>query len=70
MTCGLCSSSRQTEFRAEMNIHFPGLQSLEVPGVWAFPKLMVGFNCGSTLLALSEEELHLLQEQTALARAA
>jgi hypothetical protein len=53
-----------------MNIHFPGLQSLEVPGVWAFPKLMVGFNCGSTLLALSEEELHLLQEQTALARAA
>ena len=31
-----------------MNIHFPGVQGLEVPGVWAFPKLMVCFNCGST----------------------
>jgi hypothetical protein len=70
MACGLCSSSRQTEFCAEVNIHVPGMQGLDVPGVWAFPKLTVCFNCGSTMLALSEEELHLLQEQAALVRAA
>jgi len=46
------------------------MQGLDVPGVWAFPKLTVCFNCGSTMLALSEEELHLLQEQAALVRAA
>ncbi len=53
-----------------MNIHFPGLQGLEMPGVWAFPKLMVCFDCGSTLLTLSEGELRLLEESAAVVKAA
>lgn len=70
MACALCGSRRQREFRAEMNIHFPGLQGLDMPGVLAFPKLTVCVDCGSALLALSEAELRLLKEQTAVVKAA
>lgn len=70
MACESCGSDKQTEFRSEMNIHFPGLQGLEMPGVWAFPKLMVCFDCGSTLLTLSEGELRLLEESAAVVKAA
>lgn len=45
-TCGLCGSSGQAEFPAEMIIHFSGMKNLDKPGVWVFPKLLVCLDCG------------------------
>jgi hypothetical protein len=70
MVCGSCGSAKLAEFRAEMNIHLPGLRGLNMAGVWAFPKLAVCFDCGSTLLDLSPAELRLLEESTAVVKAA
>ena len=43
-----------------MNIHFLGLENVDKPTVWAFPRLQVCMNCGFTELTMSENELRLL----------
>ena len=65
MTCLSCKSENLAEFDAEMNIHLPSPDGLEKAGVWAFPKLMVCFNCGSAVFATAETELRLLESAVA-----
>jgi hypothetical protein len=43
-------------------IHFPGLQGLDKPIVWVFPKLLVCLNCGAAQFAIPESELSVLVE--------
>jgi hypothetical protein len=49
-------------FNGEIAIHFPGLEGLDKPIVWVFPKLLVCFNCGFTEFAIPEAELRRLVE--------
>jgi hypothetical protein len=65
MACLSCGSEKQTEFGAEVNIHFPGQEGLDKPAVLAFPKIMVCFDCGSTLFSLPAAELRLLEDGVA-----
>jgi hypothetical protein len=60
MRCRSCPSEKQLEFGAEMIIHFPGLEGLDKPIVWVFPKLLVCLDCGFTEFAIPETELALL----------
>jgi len=60
MRCKSCKLESQLEFGAEMNIHFPGLEALDKPVVWVFPKLLVCMDCGFTEFAIPETELALL----------
>ena len=60
MACRSCGSEHQTQFVAEINIHFSGLRNLDKPGVLVFPKLWVCFDCGFTQFTLPESELGLL----------
>jgi hypothetical protein len=60
MACRSCRSEHQTEFGAEINIHFPGRKGLDKPAVLVFPKLVVCLDCGFTELTLAETELRLL----------
>jgi hypothetical protein len=48
MACLACSSANQTEFTAEVNIHFRGRQNIDNPGVLLFPKLLVCMDCGAS----------------------
>jgi hypothetical protein len=57
MRCKTCKPERQLEFGAEMIVHFPGLEGLEKPIVWVFPKLLVCMDCGFTEFAIPETEL-------------
>jgi len=61
MACSSCASEKQTEFVAEMSIHFPGRKGLDKPVVWVFPKLVVCLGCGLTLFTIPEADLRLLE---------
>ena len=65
MSCGLCSSSNEAEFPAEMMIHFSGRKHLENPGVPTFSTILVCLDCGSTRFRIAETELKLLREGSA-----
>ena len=65
MTCKSCELEKQREFTAEIAIHFPGLNGLEKPIVWLFPKLIVCLNCGNAEFAVPESELRVLAKDDA-----
>ena len=65
MACRSCGSANQTEFTAEIDIHFSGLRNLNKPTVLVFPKLVVCLDCGFTQFTLPETELRLLREGVA-----
>jgi hypothetical protein len=60
--CRSCASANLIELDSEMNIHFPGLKSLDQPSIHAFPKLSVCLDCGLTESVISEAELRKLRE--------
>jgi hypothetical protein len=66
MGCKACTSDNQSSFNSEIAIHFPGLNGLEKPIVWAFPKLTVCLECGSTEFIVPERELRVLVQGTPL----
>jgi hypothetical protein len=60
MQCKSCGSNNQTEFNAEINIHFLGLKNLDKPAVLVFQKLLLCLDCGFTEFTLKGSELLLL----------
>jgi hypothetical protein len=65
MSCKLCSSSNETEFAAEIMIHFSACRHLENPGVLTFPRISVCLDCGATWFTIPETELRLVREGNA-----
>ena len=64
MFCKSCQSENQHYLNGEVAIHFPGLEGLDKPIVWVFPKLLVCLNCGFTEFAIPETELLVLRDKT------
>jgi len=50
---------------AEIAIHFPGLQNLDEPAIFIFPKLVVCRNCGTAEFVVPENELRSLTKANA-----
>jgi len=63
MPCKSCHSENQSEFNGEVAIHFPGLQGLDKPIVWVFPKPLVCLNCGFAEFVVPEADLRVLREE-------
>lgn len=63
MPCCSCQSSNQSVFGGELCIHFPGLEGLDKPLVWVFPKLIVCLDCGFTEFTVDQAELRVLAER-------
>ena len=57
MPCKKCLSEHQTEFDAEMNVHFPGPRGREKAAVLLYPKLLVCLDCGFAELTIPTKEL-------------
>jgi hypothetical protein len=62
MRCVGCQSDRLNEFRSEIALHFSGRENLDKPHVFAYPKVIVCMDCGSSGFAVTETELRLLRE--------
>jgi hypothetical protein len=62
MACKHCSSDHQSTFSTEMNIHFPGIEGLDKPTVWVFPKVVVCLDCAFAEFVVPKNELHALVE--------
>ena len=62
MSCPLCGSDRESEFSAEINIHFSGFKNLDKPGVLVFPRLFVCLDCGFSRFTAPEAALSLLAQ--------
>jgi hypothetical protein len=64
VVCKRCASDKQSSFNGEVAVHFPGLEGLDKPVVWVFPKLAVCLNCGVTEFTVPEKELRVLVQGT------
>src|SRR5437667_1636158 len=64
LPCKLCHSVQQSNFKTEINIHFPGPKNLNKSSVWAFPTLLVCLNCGFTEFVLDRRELARLRDDS------
>lgn len=55
--CPSCSSKNQRKFNGELALHFPGLEGLDKPIVWAFPEVLLCLDCGCAVFALENDPL-------------
>ena len=62
MFCKSCESKNLRQLGSEICIHLPGLNGLDIPAVFVFPKLSVCVDCGFTEFSIPETELRLLAE--------
>lgn len=62
MACKVCGSADQGNFRAEINLHFPGIANLNRPSVLVFPELLVCLACGFAEFTMSDDQLRKLKE--------
>jgi len=64
MKCLSCHSTNRSVFPAELNIHFPGVEGLQRPTVWAFAQLLVCLDCGFTQFTVSNDQLRELKSDS------
>ncbi len=62
MSCRSCRSGKQTNFVAEIMIHFSGRRNLNKPGTLIFPTLAVCLDCGFSEFTVEQSSLPVLQE--------
>jgi hypothetical protein len=67
MPCKSCGSVNQSEFTAEMAMHFAGLKNIDAPVVWVFPRIVVCLDCGTAEFAVPKSELRQLAKGDAAA---
>ena len=60
MACKACGLETQSQFNAEIGIHFPGLQNLDKPIVRVVPQVLVCLKCGVAEFTVPEAELSIL----------
>jgi len=63
MWCSSCHAGRLREYNAEINVHFPGLNGLNIPTVWVFPQLLVCLDCGQAQFKIPDAERKTLIER-------
>jgi hypothetical protein len=57
MNCKRCASDVQKVFNGELAIHFPGMEGIDKPVVWVFPKLLVCLRCGFAEFLVPDEQV-------------
>jgi hypothetical protein len=63
MVCQTCHSANTREYTAEINIHFRGMEGLNIPSVLVFPRLRVCLGCGLAQFTIPDAERKNLAEK-------
>ena len=58
--CKQCDCENVKNFNGEVAIHLPGLEGLNKPIVWAYPKMFICSKCGFAEFTVREAELSVL----------
>jgi hypothetical protein len=58
------SSRNKSVFNGEVAIHFQGLNGLDMPIVWVFPKEEICLNSGVAQFEVPERELRVLRDRS------
>jgi len=58
--CKSCQSKNRKVFSGEVAIHYSGLEGVNKPIVWVFPKLVVCAQCGFAEFLIPKHELEML----------
>jgi hypothetical protein len=66
MSCKSCQSENERNLNGEIGMHFPGLEGLDKPIVWVFPKVLVCLDCGFAEFTVPERELRVLMTGSAV----
>ena len=66
MFCKSCQSENERNFNGGIGMHFPGLEGLDKPIVWVFPKVLVCLDCGFAEFTVPEKELRVLMTGSAV----
>jgi predicted nucleic-acid-binding Zn-ribbon protein len=64
MSCKKCGSENQTDFGAEINLHFRGHGEGNKQAILLFPKLLVCLECGFTEFIIPATDLPKLSVRT------
>jgi len=67
MKCPLCGSKDQSEFPAEIAIHYRELANIDKPHVLVFPRLRICSSCRAAIFSVPDAELRLLMNNSASA---
>ena len=62
--CKACGSDKQTQFTAEIALHFPGPNNLDKPHLLVFPQILVCLHCGNAGFTVPESQLRVLAYET------
>lgn len=63
MACKSCGAPNQNALSAEMAIHVPGLENLDRPAVWLFPRILVCMDCGFSEFLVPEDKFQFLEPE-------
>jgi ribosomal protein L40E len=55
--CNTCGSTKLNKLRAELALHFNGLENVDKPVLWTFPVVVVCTDCGEADLQVPPHEL-------------
>jgi hypothetical protein len=65
----MCHPANSREYAAEINIHFPGMEGLNIASVMVFPQLLVCLSCGLAQFTIPGSERESLAERDYRGRA-
>jgi len=68
MSCVQCASNNEAEFPTELVFHFPGLQCLDKPGIFLYPRILVCLHCGFSWFTTSAAEKALLAKDAVVVK--
>jgi hypothetical protein len=57
MACVECASNNEAKFSTEIAFHFSGMQGLDKPCIFVFPKVLVCLDCGFSRFTTPDTEI-------------
>jgi hypothetical protein len=66
MSCRSCGSGNRKKFAGELSVHVLGLENIDKPVVWIFPRPQACMGCGFTELTVDDDKLRLLEKGPAV----